>query len=224
VLHGQWSSPVATKVDGRIQVLYGGGDGWLRAYDAVSGDEVWRFDGNPRDARWLPRPGVLSRSSIIASPVFADGRVFVAMGFSAGHDNGPSLVHAISPDGKGDVTATRLLWTSRGVGRVAGTPIERDGLLYVGDMGGTVHCLDAATGAHVWKHETHAPIWGSLLLAGGRLYVGNDDGTMTVLRAGRKKEVLAEIDMMAPLYSRPAPSGDRLYVATMTHLYLIARF
>jgi len=27
---------------------------------------------------------------------------------------------------------------------------------------------------------------------------------------------------MAPLYSRPAPSGDALYVATMTHLYFIA--
>jgi len=216
VLHGQWSSPVAIKVDGRIQVLFGGGDGWLRAYDAVSGDEIWRFDGNPKDARWLPRPGVLSRSSIIASPVVADGRVFVAMGFSAGHDNGPSLVHAIGPNGK-------LLWTSRAVGRVAGTPIERDGLLYVGDLGGTIHCLDAATGAHVWKHETHASIWGSLLLSGGRLYVGNDDGTMTVLRAGRRKELLAEIDMMAPLYSRPAPSGDGLYVATMTHLYFIAR-
>jgi hypothetical protein len=38
--------------------------------------------------------------------------------------------------------------------------------------------------------------------------VGNDDGTMTVLRAGRRKERLAEIDMMAPLYSRPAPTGD----------------
>jgi outer membrane protein assembly factor BamB len=215
VLHGQWSSPVAIKVDGRIQVLFGGGDGWLRSYAAASGQEIWRFDGNPKDARWLPRPGVLSRSSIIASPVFADGRVFVAMGFSAGHDNGPSLVHAISPNGT-------LLWTSRAVGRVAGTPIERDGLLYVGDLGGTIHCLDAATGATVWKHETHASIWGSLLLSGGRLYVGNDDGTMTVLRAGRKKEVLAEIDMMAPLYSRPAPSGDALYVATMTHLYFIA--
>ena len=215
VLHGQWSSPVAITVDGRIQVLFGGGDGWLRSYGAASGQEIWRFDGNPKDARWLPRPGVLSRSSIIASPVFADGRVFVAMGFSAGHDNGPSLVHAISPNGK-------LLWTSRAVGRVAGTPIERDGLLYVGDLGGTIHCLDAATGAPVWKHETHASIWGSLLLSGGRLYVGNDDGTMTVLRAGRRKEVLAEIDMMAPLYSRPAPSGDALYVATMTHLYFIA--
>ena len=138
VLHGQWSSPVAANVNGRMQVLFGGGDGWLRAYDAASGHEIWRFDGNPKDARWLPRPGVLSRSFIIASPVFADGRVFVAMGQSPGHGNGPSLVHAISPNGQGDVTTSRLLWTSREVGRVVGTPIEKDGLLYVGDVGGTV--------------------------------------------------------------------------------------
>jgi hypothetical protein len=71
VLHGAWSSPVAANGNGRVQVLFGGGDGWLRAYDAASGHEVWRFDGNPKNARWLPRPGVLSRSSIIASPVFA---------------------------------------------------------------------------------------------------------------------------------------------------------
>ncbi|MEO8425969.1 MAG: HEAT repeat domain-containing protein, partial [Verrucomicrobiota bacterium] len=91
VLHGQWSSPVAANVHGRRQVLFGGGDGWLRAYDAGSGRELWRFDGNPKDARWLPRPGVLSRSSIIASPVFADGRVFVALGQDPLHGNGPSL-------------------------------------------------------------------------------------------------------------------------------------
>jgi outer membrane protein assembly factor BamB len=222
VLHGQWSSPVAANVNGRIQVLFGGGDGWLRAYDAASGHEVWRFDGNPKDARWLPRPGVLSRSSIIASPVFADGRVFVAMGQSPGHDNGPSLIHAISPNGQGDVTESRLLWTSREVGRVVGTPIAKDGLLYVGDLGGTIHCLDAATGAHVWKHETNEAIWGSLLLAGDRLYVGNVGGLMTVLRAGRRKELLAQIEMDAPLYSRPAVAGDALYLATANRLYLIA--
>ena len=222
VLHGQWSSPVAAAVNGRIQVLFGGGDGWLRSYDAASGHEVWRFDGNPKDARWLPRPRVLSRGSIIAAPVFADGRVFVAMGLSPGHGNGPSLIHAINPNGQGDVTASRLLWTSREVGRVVGTPIAKDGLLYVGDLGGTIHCLDAATGAHVWKHETNEPIWGSLSLAGDRLYAGNEAGTMTVLRAGRKKELLAEIQMDGALYSRPALAGDSLYVATSIRLYLIA--
>ncbi len=222
VLHGQWSSPVAAVVDGRTQVLFGGGDGWLRAYDAASGREIWRFDGNPKGARSLPRPGVLSRSSIIASPVFADGRVFIAMGQSPGHGDGPSLVHAIRPDGQGDVTESRLLWTSREVGRVVGAPIAKDGLLYVGDLGGTVHCLDAATGVHVWKHETNEAIWGCLLLAGDRLYVGNVEGTMTVLRAGRRKELLAQIEMDAPLYSRPALIGDSLYLATARRLYLIA--
>ena len=222
VLHGQWSSPVAADVNGRMLVLFGGGDGWLRAYDAASGHEVWRFDGNPKDARWLPRPGVLSRSSIIASPVFADGRVFLAMGQSPGHGNGPSLMYAISPNGQGDVTGSRILWTSREVGRVVGTPIVKDGLLYVADLGGTVHCLDAATGVHVWKHETNEEVWGCLLLAGDRLYVGTVDGNMTVLRAGRRKEVLAQIEMDAALYSRPALVGDALYLATARRLYLIA--
>jgi outer membrane protein assembly factor BamB/HEAT repeat protein len=222
VLHGQWSSPVAANVNGRIQVLFGGGDGWLRSYDAASGHEIWRFDGNPKDARWLPRPGVLSRSSIIASPVFADGRVFIAMGQSPGHGTGPSLIYAISPNGQGDVTQSRLLWTSREVGRVVGTPIVKDGLLYVGDLGGKIHCLDAATGAHLWKHETNEAIWGSLLLAGNRLYVGNVEGSMTILRAGRQKELLGHIEMDAPLYSAPVPVGDALYLVTANRLYLIA--
>jgi len=221
VLHGQWSSPVLANVNGHMQILFGGGDGWLRAYDAASGREVWRFDGNPKDARWLPRPGVLSRSSIIAAPVFAAGRVFVAMGQDPTHGNGPSLIYAIDPNGQGDVTTSKILWTSRDVGRVVGTPIVKDGLLYVGDLGGTVHCLDAATGAQIWKHETNAAIWGSFLLASDRLYVGNVDGFMTVLRAGRRKELLAEIEMDAPLYSRPALIGDALYLATGQRLYLI---
>ena len=223
VLHGQWSSPVAANVNGRMQVLFGGGDGWLRAYDAASGHEIWRFDGNPKDARWLPRPGVLSRSSIIASPVFADGRVFIAMGQDPLHGNGPSLIYAISPNGQGDVTASRLLWTSREVGRVVGTPVVKDGLLYVGDLGGTVHCLDAATGAQLWKHETNDAIWGCLVLAGDRLYVGNVGGTMTVLRAGRRKELLAQFEMDAPLYSRPTVIGDAFYLASANRLYLIAQ-
>jgi outer membrane protein assembly factor BamB len=221
VLHGQWSSPVAANVNGRMQVLFGGGDGWLRAYDPASGRELWRFNGNPKDARWLPRPGVLSRSSIISLPVYAGGRVFLAMGEDPLHGNGPSLIHAISPNGLGDVTERRRLWTSGEVGRVVGTPIVKDGLLYVGDLGGTVHCLDAGTGAPVWKHETNGAIWGCLLLAGDRLYVGNAEGSMTVLTTGRRKELLARIEMDAPLYSRPALAGDALFLATAHRLYLI---
>jgi hypothetical protein len=74
----------------------------------------------------------------------------------------------------------------------------------------------------VWKHETNEAIWGSLLLVGDRLYVGTVEGSMTVLRAGRQKQLLARIEMDGPLYSPPAVAGDALYVATANRLYLIA--
>jgi hypothetical protein len=45
---------------------------------------------------------------------------------------------------------------------------------------------------------------------------------MTVPRAGRGKERLAQIAMDAPLYSRPALIGDALYLVTAHRLYLIA--
>jgi outer membrane protein assembly factor BamB/HEAT repeat protein len=221
VLHGQWSSPALANVGGRPQVLFGGGDGVLRAYDASSGRELWRFDGNPPDSTYLPRPRVFSRSAIIATPVFGDGRVFIAMGQDPTHGNGPSVMYAISPNGQGDVTASRVLWAYRGIGRVVGTPVLKDGLLYIGDLGGVVHCLDAATGAMVWTHQTDAPIWGCLLTANDRLYVGNTDGVLTVLSTGRRKKELVRIEMEAPLYSRPALSGDVLYLATARRLYAI---
>jgi hypothetical protein len=73
------------------------------------------------------------------------------------------------------------------------------GLLDVGDVGGIVHRLDAVTGATVWKHDVFGAIWACFLLAGDRLYDGNQDDTVTVLRAGQQKEVLAEIEMDASL-------------------------
>jgi hypothetical protein len=45
---------------------------------------------------------------------------------------------------------------------------------------------------------------------------------MTVFRAGRQKEVLAQIEMDAALYSRPAVAGDAMFVATAKRLYRIA--
>jgi hypothetical protein len=59
-------------------------------------------------------------------------------------------------------------------------------------------------------------------VARDRLYVGNAEGVMTVLRTGRRLEVLSTIEMDAPLYSRPAVVGDALYLATANRLYLIA--
>ena len=190
VLHGQWSSPVAADVNGRMQVLFGGEMAGCGPTTRRRSDEIWRFDGNPKDARWLPRPGVFSRSFIVASPVFAGGRVFVAMGQSPEHGNAPSLIHAISPSGQGDVTASRLLWTSREAGCVVATPIEKEelrrgrrGRWRTGLLSGRGNRHSRLGTRHVRGHL------GKLPVCGDRLYVGNEDGAMTILRTGRRKGI-----------------------------------
>jgi outer membrane protein assembly factor BamB len=85
-----------------------------------------------------------------------------------------------------------------------------------------LHCVDTATGDVLWNFSTGAAIWGCLWLAGDKVYAGNVDGNVVVLRAGRQKELLAQFEMDAPLYSSPALAGDALYLATARRLYLIA--
>ena len=74
ITHGQWSSPAVGVVDGKAQVYMPGGDGWLYAFDGISGDLVWKFDLNPKDSKW-ELGGRGTRNSIIATPVFKDNSV-----------------------------------------------------------------------------------------------------------------------------------------------------
>ena len=87
VMHGQWSSPVYAEVDGKGQVVFPGGDGWLRAFEPATGTLLWKFDGNPKDARFAPG-GRGTRSDYVAVPVVCEGRLFVGIGQDPEHNEG----------------------------------------------------------------------------------------------------------------------------------------
>ena len=86
------------------------------------------------------------------------------------------------------------------------------------------HCVDAKTGVRHWRHDTAAHIWGSTLVADGKVYLGNEDGYMTILPASKtldpKKDV-REVDMTSQIFSSPIAANGVLYVATHTHLFAI---
>ncbi len=224
VLHGQWSSPSVARVGDKTLAFFGGGDGWLYALDVRTGREQWRFDGNPKEAVWRPSSdvgGVPNRNIVIACPVFDGGRVYLTMGEDPTHGDGAGRLYAIAADGSGDITTTGRVWEYHDLHRTICTPIIHDGLIYVGDNYGQVHCVDLQTGQRVWANDQMSRIWGCMVLVGDRLYVGDEEGTIFVYRAGRKMEILAKIEMPAPLYGAPAVAGDTLYLATSQCLYAI---
>ena len=56
-------------------------------------------------------------------------------------------------------------------------PVIADGLLYYGSSADDkIYCLDAATGEQRWTFFTEGPVRLAPTIAGGRLFVGSDDG------------------------------------------------
>jgi outer membrane protein assembly factor BamB len=68
-----------------------------------------------------------------------------------------------------------------------------------------------------------AHMWGSTLVADGKVYVGDEDGDFVVLAAkgGSKAQVLSETNLGAPVYSTPIVANGVMYVASQTHLFAI---
>jgi outer membrane protein assembly factor BamB len=211
-------------------VIFGGGDGWCYGFDPEPMEgtlrEIWRCDCNPLSRRMkngkpLKHDSPEGPSEIIATPVLYKDRVYLAIGQEPENGTGSGCFTCIDATKTGDITGTGKVWFNDQIGRSVSTASVSDGLAYVADFGGFVHCLDADTGRSVWDHDTEAAVWGSTLVANGKVYVGNENGTLIVLSAGKEKKVLGTVDFKEPLYSSPIVANAVLYVATPTRLYAI---
>ena len=223
ILHGQWSNPVYGEAGGRRQVVFPGGDGWLYSFVPETGELIWKFDCNPKDAKWeLGGPG--TRNNILATPVFWDGKVYIGVGQDPEHGEGVGNLWAIDASGTGDVTGKGVVWHRGGAdfGRTMSTVAIADGLLYAADLSGRLYCLDAKTGQHYWTYDAYAAIWGSPFAADGKVYLGDEDGDVAVLKAGKTLQVLHEINMGNAVYTTPVARDGVLFITTRSTLFALA--
>jgi outer membrane protein assembly factor BamB len=206
---GTWCTPVVVHAGGRDELIMAlpgdriGGEGEFKAYEPLTGRELWRCRGLGNEVYAMP-----------AVAATAD----LVVGIS-GH-NGPLL--AVRPGGNGDVTASRRMWRIAGKNpQRIGSGVISDGRLYLADAPGLVECLDTRSGETIWKERVAGDVWGSMLLADGRLYVPTLQGTTFVLAAGPKFQLLAKNDVKEPIYSALAASQGELFLRTYAHLYCI---
>jgi outer membrane protein assembly factor BamB len=174
-------------------------------------------------------------SEFIATPVYHDGKIYAAIGQDPEHGEGVGLLSCIPAGSKGEVAnPDGAIWTYDGIKRTISTPsVTDDGLVFITDYSGVLHCLDADTGKLYWTHDTLSHIWGSTLVAGGFVYLANEDGELIVIRASKNADANGDgevdedeltnlVEFPAPIYSSPVGANGTLYVTTQTHLYAFA--
>jgi outer membrane protein assembly factor BamB len=235
-LHSNWSSPAYGKVGEQEIIIFGGGDGICYGYDTTPEmkegiavfKELWRYDCNPphyrmKNGKPIKYATPEGPSEVIATPVFYDNRVYVPIGQDPEHGEGLGNFSCIDVTKRGDITTIGTVWSYDKIHRSMSTPSIANGLVFIADFSGFVHCLDAETGKPYWVYDTKSHIWGSTLVADGKVYFGTEDGDFIILAADKTLKVINKIDMKAPVYSSPVIANGTLYVATQTHLYAIGK-
>jgi outer membrane protein assembly factor BamB len=217
ILHGQWSSAAVGTIGGVVQVVIGQGDGWVRSYEAMTGKKLWEFDSNPKESVW-PK----TRNEMIATPVIWENKVYFANGQDPEHGEGIGHLYCVDGTKRGDITKTGLIWHYDKIRRSISTGAIADGILYYPDFSGFLHALDAATGKVHWVYDMFAAVWGSPLVADGKVYLGDEDGDVVILQHGKEKKVVAEINMGSSVYSTPVPANGALYIMNRNQLYALA--
>jgi hypothetical protein len=66
-----------------------------------------------------------------------------------------------------------------------------------------------------------AAIWGSPLLADGRLYLGDEDGDIVIMQPGKTLKVLGEMNMGSSVYSSPVPANGTLFISNRNQLFAL---
>jgi outer membrane protein assembly factor BamB len=195
-------------------------DGSEEIVVAVPG-EVWGLDPRTGKLRWHAEMGLTGN---VSPSVIVDGETVYVFG---GFRSSGSL--AVRAGGRGDVSKTHVLWTSRTSSYVA-TPVLHDGHLYWIDDKGLAFCADAKTGKEIYKERVREitsggrPVYASPVVAGEKVVVvSRYDGTI-VLPAKPRYEVLAhnvfegdESDSSGT----PALADGRIYLRSGKFLYAI---
>jgi outer membrane protein assembly factor BamB len=222
LLHGTWSNPAYGVVKGRPQVVFPGGDGWLYSFEPKTGELLWKFDANPKDSEWVPG-GRGTRNNLIATPVIWEDKVYIGVGQDPEHGEGVGNFWCIDATLDGDVTEKGRLWHRGGddFHRSISTVAIDDGILYAADLSGFLYALDARSGEHFWTHDLLAAVWGSPFVADGRVYIGDEDGDVAILKTGKTKQLIAEPNMGVSIYSTPVAKDGVLYVLGRNRLFAL---
>ena len=243
LLHGQWSSLAMGRVGGRKLLFFGGGDGCCYAFEALSSvpeepvrlKTVWWYDCIPPEYKAAAGEDLITHyclgdkrvkgtlnqndgtfvgmSEIIGTPVLVGNRVYVALGRDPEHGRGRGALHCVDATGTGDITKSGQVWLYQGLDRTLSTASVADGLVYLSDVAGRLHCLDADTGKCYWIHATQSETWGSTLVADGRVYMPTSK-YLWVLKAGKTLEVLDRINLGSRICASPVVANGTLYLAT----------
>jgi len=189
-----WSSPIVSRHHDREEILVSS-NGVVEAFDAATGERLWFVEGVTKNT--------------VPSPVATDELVI------AGSSQRGQTV-AIRRDGRGEVTASHLLWHADSATSGFGSPLIHGDRVFLVSKAGELACVDLESGETTWEERLDDGTWASPIAAGDRVYLFAKNGAATVVDAG------GETPRRVADCKIPTGDGDTVYgVAVVDRGFLV---
>ena len=199
-----FSTPTLINMGGRSQII-SPASGAVFSYDPKTGEELWSVNYGGWSV--IPKPGVYKNM------------IFVGTGYERAH----LLGIRVDEKSKGNVTDSHIKWEI--TKRAPNTPsfMIVDDLLYFISDGGIATCVDPMTGEVIWQERAAGPMSASPVHSNGKIYFLDEQGKSTVIRAGRKFEVLATNSINERTLASYAIGEGAIYIRSLNNLYRIGK-
>ena len=190
-----WSSPVLVNTGYRTELLLSA-EPYVASYDPATGKELWKLD--------------CISGEVGPSVAYANGKVFSV--------NEYSKLAAIS---LGSIPT--LAWEDNEYLSDVPSPVAVKDLLFVVTSYGVVVCYDAITGKKHWFKELDKPVYSSPIIADGKIYILDKQGTMHIFQADKTLAMVAESSLGEGSVCTPAFGNGRIYLRGNRHLFCIKK-
>jgi outer membrane protein assembly factor BamB len=175
-------------------------------------DGVFSLDPRTGRENWKS-PGTLNLR-VVSSPLIAEGLIFGAVGSGGGGN----YLTAVRPG-----STPQAVYTIKNNAPYVPTSVANDGLMFLFNDKGIVSCAEVRTGEIHWRERVSRGFSGSPVIADGKVFVIDDDGTVFVLAAAKQFQLLGSNPLGEPSRSTPAIAGGRLYFRTLSHLISVGQ-
>ncbi len=194
------ATPVVYRNGSNAQLISNAGD-VIQGFDLKTGERLWSL--------------YAQGEGVVPSPVTGEGMVFTASGFEK-----PTIlgIRLGETPGKAEIA-----WENKKSVPMVPSFVYRKPWLFTINDGGSMMCLEAATGKVIWQEKLPATQSASPVLADGKLYLLADDGSTSVVEAGASYRFLAKNELNEKCQAAPAISDGQIFIRTEKNLYCIGQ-
>jgi outer membrane protein assembly factor BamB len=209
-----YSTPVFTTFKGQAAMVVGAGDGAFYAFQPRTGKTIWKYQASTRG---------LNTSALIDE----DGIVYCGHAEQNANDTTTlGAIFAFDGNVEGEITEDKLLWKipKRAVGR--NCPVKMGDRVYYVEDGATLVIVEAKTGKLVGQKKLGRIMFGSPLVADGKLYIAENTGRFYVLKPSEKGvDVVSEarLGQGEEVFGSPVVSNGRMFLPSIEALYCIGK-